>query len=89
MSGFPNYLTFQGPNTPIANGSLTGTLEATADYFIKILSKAMREAVVSINVRESAQADFNAHTQQLMKTMVWSGPCNSWYKSKQGKVTAV
>lgn len=89
VSGFPNYLTFLGPNTPIANGSLMGTLEATADYFIKILQKVMREDVVSINVREEAQADFNSHTQQLMKTMVWSGPCNSWYKSKQGKVTAV
>lgn len=25
VSGFPNYLTFLGPNTPISNGSLMGT----------------------------------------------------------------
>lgn len=89
VSGFPNYLMFLGPNTPISNGSLMGSLEATADYFIKILEKVMREEVVSVDVRQEAQADFNSHTQQIMKKMVWSGPCSSWYKSKNGNVTAL
>ncbi|KAF4503274.1 sterigmatocystin biosynthesis monooxygenase stcW [Fusarium agapanthi] len=31
VAGFPNYLIFLGPNTPISNGSLMGSVEATAD----------------------------------------------------------
>ncbi|KAL2209886.1 FAD/NAD(P)-binding domain-containing protein [Sarocladium strictum] len=90
VSGFPNYMTFLGPNTPIANGSVMGSLEGTADYFIRILRKVIREDVKSFDVRPEAQADFNTHTQDAMNDLVWSGSCRSWYKSgPNGKVTAV
>lgn len=89
VSGFPNYLTFLGPNTPIANGSVLGSLESTADYFIRLLSKKIQERIVKFDVRKDAQTDFDQHTQRLMQKMVWTGSCNSWYKSKSGKITAV
>ncbi|EXJ92971.1 hypothetical protein A1O3_01527 [Capronia epimyces CBS 606.96] len=90
VAGFPNYLLFLGPNTPISNGSLMGTLEATADFFIRIMTKVAAQRVRSFAVRPDVQADFDAHTQQLMQNMVWSGPCSSWYKSKSsGKILAL
>ncbi|KAF1953107.1 putative FAD-containing monooxygenase [Byssothecium circinans] len=89
VSGYPNYLTFLGPNTPIANGSLMGSLEATADLFIKMLTKVTTENVKSFDVQAQAQADFDSHTQEFMKGMVWSGTCRSWYKNGDGKVTAI
>ncbi|KAJ4374979.1 hypothetical protein N0V83_002058 [Neocucurbitaria cava] len=89
VSGFPNYLVFLGPNTPISNGSLMGTLEATVEYFIRLFKKFMHEKAVSFDIREEVQADFDAHTQDTMKQMVWTGPCRSWFKSEDGKVRAL
>lgn len=89
ISGFPNYLTFLGPNTPISNGSLMGTLEATAEYFVRLLKKFINEQAVSFDIREEVQTDFDAHTQDVMKNMVWTGPCRSWYKGENGKVRAL
>ncbi|KAF4995954.1 hypothetical protein FGRMN_4809 [Fusarium graminum] len=90
VSGFPNYLIFLGPNTPISNGSLMGSVEATADYFIRLLHKMIRQRVKSFEVRSDAQADFNTHTQKAMRDMVWTGTCRSWYKQgTNGKVTGI
>ncbi|KAJ4344847.1 uncharacterized protein N0V89_012591 [Didymosphaeria variabile] len=89
VAGFPNYFMFLGPNTPISNGSVMGTLEATSDYFVRLLGKLMREKASSVEVREEVQADFDAHTQDLMQDMVWTGPCRSWYKGDDGKVRAL
>jgi hypothetical protein len=89
VSGFPNYLVFLGPNTPISNGSLMGTLEATGDYFIRLIGKFIHEKAVSFDVHLEVQADFDAYTQELMKDMVWTGNCRSWYKGRNGKITAL
>ncbi|SCO55607.1 related to monooxigenase [Fusarium fujikuroi] len=90
VAGFPNYLIFLGPNTPISNGSLMGSVEATADYFIRLLHKMIRQRVKSFEVRADAQNDFNTHTQKIMQDMVWTGTCRSWYKQgTNGKVTGL
>ncbi|KAH7362827.1 putative FAD-containing monooxygenase [Plectosphaerella cucumerina] len=89
VSGFPNYLVFLGPNTPIGNGTVMGTLEATADYFVRLLRKMKRQGVSSFDVRAEAQADFDDHTREVMEEMVWTGRCNSWYKNSEGKIVAL
>lgn len=99
VSGFPNYLTFLGPNTPISNGSLMGeftngpqkgnklltqgkgSLEATSDYFIRLLRKVLRQKVKCFDIRKEAQADFVDHTHAFMQGMVWTGTCHSWCKT--------
>ncbi|KAI1874170.1 uncharacterized protein JN550_002749 [Neoarthrinium moseri] len=90
VAGFPNYLTFLGPNTPISNGGLMGVLEATSDYFIRLITKFCRENVKAFDVTQEAQGDFSMHTQNYMKDMVWSGACRSWFKSEvDGHITAL
>ncbi|KAL4799460.1 FAD/NAD(P)-binding domain-containing protein [Aspergillus venezuelensis] len=90
VSGFPNYLMFLGPNTPISNGSLMGPLEATSDYITRLLLKLTRQSAKSFNIHPTVQADFDTHTQSYMQEMVWSGPCRSWFKNNvTGKVTAL
>ncbi|KAL4906968.1 hypothetical protein BDW74DRAFT_167024 [Aspergillus multicolor] len=90
VAGFPNYLMFLGPNTPISNGSLMGPLEATSAYITRILLKTVRERIHSFTIKPSVQADFDAHTQLYMKDMVWTGTCRSWYKNNvTGKITAL
>lgn len=89
VSGFPNYLMFLGPNTPLANGSVIGILESTADFFVRLIRKMIQERILKFDVSKEAQVDFDQHTQRLMQKMVWTSPCNSWYRSKSGKVTAI
>ncbi|KHN97490.1 monooxygenase [Metarhizium album ARSEF 1941] len=90
VSGFPNYLTFLGPNTPIANGAFMGPLEATSDYFIRLLQRAIRYGASSFDVKPEAQADFDSRVWEFMKKTVWTGSCRSWYKkTSRGKITAL
>ncbi|ETI26084.1 hypothetical protein G647_02861 [Cladophialophora carrionii CBS 160.54] len=89
VAGFPNYLLFLGPNTPISNGSLMGILEGTADFFIRLIRKMRVQQASSFDVRQSVQDDFNNHTQSVMKDLVWTGGCRSWFKNSHGRVTAV
>ncbi|KAH8897442.1 FAD/NAD(P)-binding domain-containing protein [Thozetella sp. PMI_491] len=90
VSGFPNYLTFLGPNTPISNGSLTGPIEATADYFVRLIGKAVRERVKSFEPSFEAQHEFYMFAQKYMKSMVWTGTCRSWFKKGiDGPVSAL
>ena len=89
VSGFHNYLMFLGPNTPISNGSLIGALEATGDFFVRLIRKMTIQRATSFNVRQCVQRDFNDHTQKFMQGMVWTGGCRSWFKNEQGKVTAI
>ncbi|KAF2148109.1 putative FAD-containing monooxygenase [Myriangium duriaei CBS 260.36] len=90
VSGFPNYLVFLGPNTPISNGSVLGPLEATSDYFIRLLRKVIRERIKVFDIRPESQHDFDLHTQGFMKNMVWTGTCRSWFKRGiDGRVTAL
>ncbi|KAK2612535.1 hypothetical protein QQS21_001473 [Conoideocrella luteorostrata] len=90
VSGFPNYLVYLGPNTPISNGSLMGPLEATSDYFIRLLQRMIRHQALSFDVHKGAQDDFDDHTREFMRGMVWTGTCRSWFKrASDGKVTAL
>ncbi|KIX08587.1 uncharacterized protein Z518_03243 [Rhinocladiella mackenziei CBS 650.93] len=89
VSGFPNYLIFLGPNTPIANGSLMGALEGTADFFVRLIQKMSVQQALSFNVRQAVQDDFNHHAQRVMQNLVWTGSCRSWFKNSRGRVTAV
>ena len=45
----------------------------------------------SICVRQKALDDYNTYSQELLKRMVWSGSCRSWYKNRKsdGPVTAL
>lgn len=90
VSGFPNYLTFLGPNTPFSNGALMGPLEGTSDYFIRLLQRLIRYGVSSFDVKLEAQADFDNRVCEFMKKTVWTGSCRSWYKkTSDGRVTAL
>lgn len=42
-------------------------------------------------MKQQAVDDYNVYLQELLKRMVWSGSCRSWYKNrkKDGNVTAV
>lgn len=41
----------------------------------------IRQDIQSFDVRSEVQLDFDKHTQEFMKGMVWTGTCRSWCKS--------
>ncbi|KAH6644658.1 putative FAD-containing monooxygenase [Boeremia exigua] len=89
-AGFPNYLSMLGPNCPVANGSLIGSLEATADFIVRLLKRVDSFGVATFAPDKGAQDDFNMQVDDFMKGAVWTGNCTSWYKQGQtGRITAV
>ncbi|EUC39912.1 hypothetical protein COCMIDRAFT_31044 [Bipolaris oryzae ATCC 44560] len=89
-AGFPNYLSMLGPNCPVANGSLIGSLEATADFIVRLLKRVESHGVAMFVPKKGAQEDFNLQVDDFMKDTVWTGNCTSWYKQSQtGRITAI
>ncbi|KEF54822.1 uncharacterized protein A1O9_09264 [Exophiala aquamarina CBS 119918] len=82
--GFPNYFMTGGPNSPIANGSLISGVETEINYAFKCISKMQTENISSMEPTEEAMWDFIEYRNVLMKEMVWSSTCRSWFKN--GKV---
>lgn len=88
--GFPNYLIFLGPNSPIGNGPVLSAIEAQADYMLKMIDRYQSRNIKTFAPTASAINDFIAHKDQFMTRSVWADPCRSWYKkSADGPVTAL
>lgn len=57
---------FNGPNAPIANGSLIPAMEKEGDYMIKMIEKMIREDIRSMCIKKQAEEDFTAYTDAWM-----------------------
>lgn len=90
-SGFPNYFMFSGPNAPVGHGSLMAGLGWSADWMCSWVQKIADEDIRWVDVKPNVVNEFDAYADEIMQTLVWSGGCQSWYKSNRvdGKVTAV
>ncbi|KAF0637907.1 hypothetical protein FPSE5266_03749 [Fusarium pseudograminearum] len=92
MAGnMPNYFTINGPNTPLANGSLIAAMHSTVDYIARLIRKISTQDIKSIQVRQDALDDYNCYIQESLKRTVWTGNCRSWFKNGKvdGRVTAM
>ena len=86
----PNWVTFLGPNWPLAAGSIMGALDANTDYAIALIQKLQSELVKSFSVSQQATDDFNEHTQTWAVDTVRNAPCRSWYKDNEtGRLRAI
>ncbi|KAK5126680.1 hypothetical protein LTR85_009614 [Meristemomyces frigidus] len=90
-SGFPNFFMFSGPNAPVGHGSLMAGLGWSADWMCQWIRKMAEEDIKWVDPRPEVVDELNAYADEIMQTLVWSGGCQSWYKSHRvdGKVTAV
>lgn len=91
VSGFPNYFTFVGPNSPVTNGGLVQAIQAQGMYIYKCIAKIQAQGIASLDVKRDAMDDYNVHAQAYLGTSIWTGPCSSWYKqgTKTGRVVAI
>jgi hypothetical protein len=65
------------------------TLEATANLFIHIVTKKVTENDAPFAIWLDVQQNFDYHTQDVIKNMVWPCVWRSWSKGfDSGKVTA-
>ncbi|KAG5789094.1 hypothetical protein H9Q69_011843 [Fusarium xylarioides] len=90
-ANMPNFFTINGPNTPLAHGSLLVVMSFTVDYISRWIRKISTQNIKSVQVRQDALHDFNVYAQELMNKTVWTGDCRSWFKKGKanGRVTAM
>jgi len=85
VAGFPNmFLMGCGPGITYANGALLPCTEAQADFVVACLSKLQKQDIKTMEVNKDAQDEYNIQQEAVMKDLVFTEPCSSWYKG--GKV---
>jgi cation diffusion facilitator CzcD-associated flavoprotein CzcO len=90
MPGFPNLFIVTGPNTGIGHTSAIFVIEAQMEYIRRAIAATQAQGAKAIEVQPQAEADYTEMIHREMKQTVWqSGGCNSWYKSKSGRVIAM
>ncbi|CAI7587263.1 unnamed protein product [Penicillium crustosum] len=89
--GFPNMFISHGPNSAISTGNLMIVLEQVAEYVGTAITKMQRDAVNSIEAKESAVQTFSDYCASYFPHTVFAGNCRSWYKtgSQDGRISAL
>jgi len=91
IGGFPNHFVFNGPASPIGNGSVVPAIETEGEYMLKCILKIQTQDIKTMCVKDEAIEEFVRHADAFMPRMVWTEPTPSWYKNNKatGRVTAL
>jgi cation diffusion facilitator CzcD-associated flavoprotein CzcO len=84
--GFPNFFMLYGPNTNLGHNSIVFMAECQTRFIVNALRKMRQRGAQSIDVTPAAAAEFADMVQRRLQQTVWSGDCNSWYKTADGKM---
>ncbi|KAF7185276.1 putative sterigmatocystin biosynthesis monooxygenase stcW [Pseudocercospora fuligena] len=86
----PNMFFFTGPNATVGHGSLIFSLDWSAEYMLRWIRKMAQEDIASIAPKQEVVNEFCRYSDQIHKTLTWTGGCRSWYKANRvnGRVTA-
>ncbi len=90
VAGFPNLFILYGPNTNLGHNSIIFMIECQTDYVLEGIQRihALRDGGrASMEVRPEVMDAYNRDVQLRMRSTVWEGGCDSWYKTASGKVT--
>lgn len=90
LPSFPNFFLIMGPNTGFGHTSVIIMIEAQMNYIMKSMTAVLERGSKSIEVTAKAEAEYTGliHKEILKTVWAWGG-CNSWYKSKSGRVVAM
>lgn len=87
---FPNLFIVTGPNTGIGHTSAIFLIEAQMNYIMASIDAVNQSGKRVVEVKAEAEQAYTSWVHKAMQRTVWqSGGCNSWYKSKSGKVIAM
>ncbi|KAK5704469.1 hypothetical protein LTR17_021851 [Elasticomyces elasticus] len=89
VDGFPNFLHALGPNSGLGNGNLVLVIESVADYIGQILEKLSKGNIKTIEPKRECVENFTNYCDTFFQRTVFSAKCGSWYKSANGRVTAL
>jgi len=86
VAGFPNLLILSGPNTGTGSTSQVYMFESQIRYALNALAQMDAAGYATMDVRVSAQTEYNRQLDEHMAHTVWlRGGCNSWYLDDQGR----
>lgn len=80
VDGFPNYFTYTGPFTPVAQGSILPIISMLTQHLIQILKRLQTHHIKWLSPKPQAVQDFVEHVHTFMPRTCWSDPCSSWFK---------
>jgi len=86
---FPNLFLIVGPNTGVGHTSMVFIIESQVALIRRLLAHLRHSGSGTLEVRAEVQDRFNSRLQQRLGASVWSTGCNSWYKHRSGKITAL
>ncbi|KAI9172802.1 flavin-binding monooxygenase [Paramyrothecium foliicola] len=77
--GFPNLFHLHGPHGTGPSGTVPYSVESQITHFAKILRKASREGIKSMEPTAKATEDFIEYSDAFFTSTVLSDGCSSWY----------
>lgn len=87
---FPNLFILAGPNTATGHTSAIGLIESQIEYIIRALKYKKEKNAKSIEVKAGVEKAYNDRIQKQLEGTVWkTGGCESWYQTKDGKITTL
>ena len=89
VSGYPNLFFIVGPNITLGHTSMVLMIEAQVNYIKKALQWKRSNGVNRIEVKKDSEKVYNDALQKRLAGSVWATDCDSWYKHKSGKITAL
>jgi cation diffusion facilitator CzcD-associated flavoprotein CzcO len=90
VAGYPNLFFLVGPNTGLGHTSIVFMIESQVDYVLDALRAMRRRGAHTLEVREEAQAAYNAELDRMTGDTVWvTGGCTSYYIDRNGHNSAL
>jgi cation diffusion facilitator CzcD-associated flavoprotein CzcO len=90
VAGYPNLFFLVGPNTGLGHTSIVFMIESQIAYVLDALRTMRRRGAGTLEVREGAQAAYNAELDRMTKGTVWvTGGCTSYYIDRNGHNSAL
>jgi cation diffusion facilitator CzcD-associated flavoprotein CzcO len=80
VTGFPNLLIMNGPNTGLGHNSVLYVIESQIEYIIGALDYMRQQGVAVIEAQASAENDYADAIADRSAGTVWlDGGCKNWY----------
>jgi cation diffusion facilitator CzcD-associated flavoprotein CzcO len=90
VAGYPNLFFLVGPNTGLGHTSIVFMVESQVAYVLDALRTMRARGATTLEVREDAQAVYNADLDRMTKGTVWvTGGCTSYYIDRNGHNSAL
>jgi cation diffusion facilitator CzcD-associated flavoprotein CzcO len=90
VAGYPNLFFLVGPNTGLGHNSIVFMIESQISYVIDALRTMRERGARTVEVREHAQAAYNAELDRMTQDTVWvTGGCTSYYIDRNGHNSAL